>query len=55
MAWAACAPPMARFIIADLTDPSCSPYEVAKVVDTLVPFSRSFSLETNWLPTSVSE
>ena len=51
----ACARPMARFIIADLTDPSCSPYEVAQVGDAFVPFSRSFSLETNWLPTSVSE
>jgi len=28
---------MARFIIADLTDPSCSPYEVAKVADAFVP------------------
>ena len=37
MASTACAPPMARFIIADLTDPSCSPYEVAKVVDAFVP------------------
>ena len=38
---------MARFIIADLTDPSCSPYEVAKKSPTpSFPFSRSFSPET---------
>jgi uncharacterized protein YjbI with pentapeptide repeats len=28
---------MARFIIADLTDPSCIPYEVSKVADAFVP------------------
>ena len=28
---------MARFIIADLTDPSCIPYEVAKIADVFVP------------------
>src|SRR4051812_37895256 len=28
---------MARFIIADLTDPSCIPYEVAKIADAFVP------------------
>jgi hypothetical protein len=33
---------MARFIIADLTDPSCIPYEVAKVIpDAYVPWGRS--------------
>ena len=28
---------MARFIIADLTDPSCIPYEVSKVADAFIP------------------
>jgi uncharacterized protein YjbI with pentapeptide repeats len=28
---------MARFIIADLTDPSCIPYEVSKIADVFVP------------------
>ena len=28
---------MARFITADLTDPSCIPYEVSKVPDAFVP------------------
>ena len=28
---------MARFIIADLTDPSCIPYEVSKIADAFVP------------------
>ncbi len=28
---------MARFIIADLTDPSCIPYEASKAVDARIP------------------
>ena len=48
---------MARFIIADLTDPSCSPYEVGRIVpDTKVPLQaiildgqRPFAMFTDLL------
>jgi uncharacterized protein YjbI with pentapeptide repeats len=48
---------MARFVIADLTDPSCSPYEVGKIVpDTKVPLQaiildgqRPFAMFTDLL------